>query len=72
MWDHVFADIRSSFGGRLRLILCGSAPLSEEVMNFCRATLGCTVVEGYGLTECVAGATITIEGDTVPCNLLYF
>lgn len=57
-------------GGRLRVILTGSAPLSEEVMNFCRATMGCYVVEGYGQTECVAGATLTIEGDCEPCKSL--
>jgi long-chain acyl-CoA synthetase len=56
-------------GGRLRLILTGSAPLSEDVMNLCRATMGCFVVEGYGQTECVAGATMTIEGDCEPCQV---
>jgi long-chain acyl-CoA synthetase len=69
-WDtYVFKKVQASMGGRLRVILTGSAPLSEEVMNFCRATMGCYVVEGYGQTECVAGATLTIEGDCEPCQV---
>lgn len=72
----VFKKIRDKFGGRLKLLVTGSAPLSREVLTFFRCALGCMVVEGYGLTECVAAATITIEGDPTaghvgvpaPCN----
>ncbi|GMR46363.1 hypothetical protein PMAYCL1PPCAC_16558 [Pristionchus mayeri] len=62
----VFKKIREALGGKVKLMITGSAPLEKEVLTFVRAALGCTVMEGYGQTECVAGATISIEGDAVP------
>jgi acyl-CoA synthetase (AMP-forming)/AMP-acid ligase II len=35
----------------LRWINSGAAPLSAELADACAARLGCTVVQGYGLTE---------------------
>jgi long-chain acyl-CoA synthetase len=55
----VFKKIRESFGGRMKLMITGSAPIGEEVLDFVRSTFGCTVVEGYGQTECTAAACIT-------------
>lgn len=62
----VFKKIRDNLGGRVKLMLTGSAPISEEVLTFIRCALGCFVVEGYGQTECVAACSITIEGDSTP------
>lgn len=53
-------------GGRVRLMICGSAPLQANVLTFMRCALGCVVVEGYGQTECVAAATVSLEGDNTP------
>ncbi len=46
----VFSKIRKRFGGKLRLLVSGAAPLSEEVQTFFEI-IGMTIVEGYGLTE---------------------
>jgi len=62
----VFKKVRDGMGGRVKLIITGSAPLGENVLNFIRASMGCTVVEGYGQTEAVACITISLEGDSVP------
>jgi acyl-CoA synthetase (AMP-forming)/AMP-acid ligase II len=35
----------------LRLIMSGAAPLGSELQQACAARLGCTVMQGYGLTE---------------------
>uniref|UniRef100_A0A914WJJ4 long-chain-fatty-acid--CoA ligase n=1 Tax=Plectus sambesii TaxID=2011161 RepID=A0A914WJJ4_9BILA len=53
-------------GGRVRLMITGSAPLAENVLTFIRAAMGCIVIEGYGQTECVAACTVTMEGDHTP------
>lgn len=64
LWDKlVFRKVQEAFGGRLRLMVVGSAPLAGNVLTFVRCALGCIVVEGYGQTECVAAVTLTIQGD---------
>lgn len=64
LWDSiVFGNVRARLGGRVRLMVTGSAPLSPEVMEFLRVAFGCEVLEGYGQTETGAGGTITEVGD---------
>ncbi|BFZ18085.1 hypothetical protein BsWGS_21125 [Bradybaena similaris] len=64
IWDKIlFNKIQNKLGGRVRIVISGSAPLSTDVMNFLRCALGCMVLEGYGQTESSAGATLTIPGD---------
>ena len=46
-----FAGVLNSFGGRLKKIICGGAPLNAELVRDFDA-LGVQVCEGYGITEC--------------------
>jgi long-chain acyl-CoA synthetase len=46
----IFKKVRQKFGGKLKLVVSGSAALSKEVAEFIDA-LGIEVYEGYGLTE---------------------
>ena len=46
-----FKSIHEVFGGRLIKMVCGGAPLRQELGEFFDA-IGVTLVNGYGITEC--------------------
>jgi len=46
----IFSKIRARFGGNLRGLVCGSAPLAPETQDFF-AMLGIPIWQVYGLTE---------------------
>ena len=50
-------------GGRIKLVITGSAAFAEKVLTFVHCALGCIVLEGYRQTECVAPCTVSMEGD---------
>jgi long-chain acyl-CoA synthetase len=58
----VLGKVRQVFGGRLELALTGAAPIPREVLEFLDAC-GITVLEGYGMTETTAAATLNPPGD---------
>ncbi|KAI0232937.1 medium-chain fatty acid-CoA ligase faa2 [Massospora cicadina] len=65
VWDAaVFSRVRALFGGRLEVLITGSAPIDPKVLEFLRVTLACDVLNGYGATETCAAACIGLPGDT--------
>ena len=53
----VYAKLRSAVGGQVRYAVSGGAPLGERLGHFFRG-VGITVLEGYGMTETSAAATV--------------
>ncbi len=57
----VYSKIRSGMGGAVEAAISGGAPLGARLGHFYRG-VGITILEGYGLTETTAGATLNLTG----------
>src|SRR3954454_7012489 len=58
----VFSKVRERFGGRVRFFISGSAALNPEIGAWFHAA-GILILEGYGMTENAAGATVNHPAD---------
>ena len=52
-----FKEIIETFGGNMRLIICGAAPINPQILKDFDA-IGIQIIFGYGLTECAPLAII--------------
>lgn len=70
IWNKiVFKKFLEGVGGRLRLIVSGSAPLSPDVHDFLRVCFGCPVMQGYGLTETSSSGCVQYPDDMTTARL---
>jgi len=53
----VFAEVLEPLGGKLRMIICGGAALSQDTADFLSG-LGIEIYNGYGITECAPVAAV--------------
>jgi long-chain acyl-CoA synthetase len=56
----VYSKIRAGMGGRVEAAISGGAPLGARLGHFYRGA-GINILEGYGLTETTAGATLNLS-----------
>ncbi|MFB8002293.1 class I adenylate-forming enzyme family protein [Nocardia sp. NPDC056000] len=69
MWNamlHAEGDFGAADLRGLRLAASGGAALPREVVEAFAARFGCTILEGYGLTESTGAATYQAPGRTHP------
>lgn len=59
----VFSALRNLLGGRVTHVISGGGPLGERLGHFYRGA-GVNVLEGYGLTETAAPATVNLPAAT--------
>jgi long-chain acyl-CoA synthetase len=55
----VYSKLRAAMGGNVKYAVSGSAPLGPRLGHFYHS-LGITILEGYGLTETTAPATVNL------------
>jgi len=58
----VYAKIRNGLGGKVEAAISGGAPLGTRLGHFYRG-VGINILEGYGLTETTAGATLNLSSE---------
>jgi long-chain acyl-CoA synthetase len=62
LWDAlVFNKVKMLMGGKVRLMMNGSAPISQDCKEFLQIVFGCPVVEGYGMTETCAVVALSTQ-----------
>ena len=68
--QQLFAAVRNAFGGKLNTIICGGAPINQKVVDFFQS-LGITVINGYGITECAPLIAANRNDGTKDCRCGY-
>lgn len=67
LWDAlVFRKFKGLLGGKVRLVVCGAAPISPQVLREFRCFFSCPVVEVYGMTETTGGGCLAYDVDPTP------
>ncbi|MGQ0647248.1 MAG: class I adenylate-forming enzyme family protein [Gemmatimonadaceae bacterium] len=60
------ADVARTIGQRMRLFVCGSAPLPAQVLEAFRERFGHTILERYGMSETLMNLSNPYEGERRP------
>ena len=59
LWNAlVFRKVQAMIGGRVKVMVSGSAPLSLDTQRFVQTCFNCPVRQGYGLTETCSAGTV--------------
>ncbi|KAJ3124260.1 Long chain acyl-CoA synthetase 7 peroxisomal [Nowakowskiella sp. JEL0407] len=64
LWDNlIFGAVRARLGGRVKVIVSGSAPILPDIKDFLRICFSAEIFEGYGQTETAAALTVDFQHD---------
>ena len=61
----LFASVREAFGGEIKTVISGGAPINREILAFFEA-LGISTLNGYGITECAPLIAVNRSRYVVP------
>lgn len=59
----VFNKVKAMLGGKVKVMLTGSAPIDGKVLNMLKICFCCPIIEGYGMTESSGGSLTTFPDD---------
>ena len=63
--EKLFGEIRAAFGGKVKMIISGGAPINPEILRFFEA-IGISTLNGYGITECAPIIAVNRSKHPVP------
>ncbi len=61
----LFGSIRAAFGGKIKMIISGGAPINPDILSFFDA-IGISTLNGYGITECAPLISVNRSLHVVP------
>ena len=61
----IFGKVKKILGGRVRLMVTASAPISGDVLKLLKLAFCCPVLEAYGLSETSGAVTVTKPEDPI-------
>ena len=61
----LFGAIRAAFGGKVKMVISGGAPINPEILAFFEG-IGISTLNGYGITECAPIVAVNRSKNVVP------
>jgi len=61
----LFKSVLGAFGGEIRMVVSGGAPINQEILSFFE-NVGIEVLNGYGITECAPIIAVNHSHDIIP------
>lgn len=59
----VFRKVRAKFGGKIEVIITGSAPMTKDLADDIKILFSVPIIEAYGMTECTGAAVCSYFTD---------
>lgn len=61
----VFKKVSKILGGRVKLMITASAPISKEVLELLKVAFCCPILEAFGMSETSGATNITLPEDPI-------
>ena len=61
----LFSAVRAAFGGEIKTVISGGAPINPEILSFFES-IGISTLNGYGITECAPLISFNRSKNIVP------